>query len=58
MINEDEIKEIFKNSFNKFASSILSFLIKSNNETIGFMYLTPENINNFLFIDMGIKKTI
>lgn len=56
MTNEEGIKEIFKNSFSRFASSILSFLIKSNNETIGFMYLTPENINNFLLIDMGIKK--
>ena len=56
MENEEGIKEIFHGKQDRISSSVAACLIKKEEITIGFFLLTTENLNNVLFLDVGIKK--
>ena len=54
MINEPGIKEIFSEKCTRLIASEFSLLIKLDDIPIGFINLVPENLDNILFLDMGI----
>lgn len=54
MENETGIKEIFGNKISRLISSPISMLIMEDLNPIGFINLVNENIEDLLFLDMGI----
>lgn len=54
MGHEEGIKNIFYNKRNRLYSSVLSCLIKNDDDDIGFINLVDECIDNILFLDEGI----
>lgn len=50
------IREIFGEKITRVAASEISLLIELNDIPIGFINLVSENINNILFLDMGISE--
>lgn len=57
MTNEEGIRDIFFGRFDRFITASISWLIKANDENVGFINLVVEKANyNFLFLDMRIIK--
>lgn len=58
MMNDEEgIREIFGGRYDRLMTTSNSWLIKANDNNIGFINLVTEKANhNFLFLDMGIIK--
>lgn len=56
MFNEPGIKDIFYKKQIRLLYSDYPFIIQLNNIDIGFIYSTNEGIDNFEFLDIGIKK--
>ena len=56
MEKEKGIKEIFHDKQDRVNSSVVSCLIKKEEETVGFFLLAKEVIDGIYFLDMGIKK--
>lgn len=54
MVNEPGIKEIFSDKISRLVDSDLSLLIMEDTTPIGFINLVNENIDDMLFLDMGI----
>ena len=50
------IREIFGGKITRVAASEISLLIELNDIPIGFINLVSENIDNILFLDMGISE--
>lgn len=56
MEKEKGIKEIFHDKQDRVNSSVVSCLIKKEEETVGFFLLAKEAVDGIYFLDMGIKK--
>lgn len=56
MFNEPGIRDIFYNKYKRLLYADHPFIIQSNNVDIGFIYSTNEGLDNFEFLDIGIKQ--
>ena len=56
ILNDDELANQFKNINDEVMKSICTYFIKKAGEDIGYIFLLKEDINEALFINMGIKN--